>query len=366
MHRSSLLVWFAPLALVAVGCRGGGGGTGGEGGGGGEGQGGISDATSLACPFPGQLPFVLESTGFQTEDAAGTAEGSPRSKDEAADTFGVAMGASVTTYAAAGTAPTPGSKALRGRKARTGVNSGLTAIGLGGENVSLWYYDDGKQAWETLGRSTTDGEGYYEIAPPTGFAAALGAPVYAVLEADKSCAAHYEVALPSETKFVLTDIDGTMTLSDEELFKQIDNGTYDPLENASASAMMNTWHDKGYEIVYLTARPHNFRAETRAWLDAHGFPTGGVISANTLVFDQSARDYKSAWVKRLLGDYGWNVVAAYGNAESDIQAYEDAGIPKDITFIVGPFAGASGTQGIADNDYGNHLSDFVEPYPANN
>ena len=149
-------------------------------------------------------------------------------------------------------------------------------------------------------------------------------------------------------------------------FKQIDNGTYDPLENASASAMMNTWHDKGYEIVYLTARPHNFRAETRAWLDAHGFPTGGVISANTLVFDQSARDYKSAWVKRLLGDYGWNVVAAYGNAESDIQAYEDAGIPKDITFIVGPFAGASGTQGIADNDYGNHLSDFVEPYPANN
>jgi hypothetical protein len=361
----SILPIIVTSTLLAgpLGCRGGGGGTGG---GGGEGGGALSDATVLKCPYPGTLPFALESTGFQDSISGSIAADSPRSKDEAADTFGTPEAGSVTTYAEASAKASPGAKPYRGRKARTANNSGLFATGLAGENVSLWVYDEASAAWNTLGRGTTDGEGYYEIAAGTSFAAALGQPVYAVLEADGSCAEHFEVSLPTATKFVLTDIDGTMTLSDEELFKQIDDGSYDPLENASASAMMNKWHDKGYEIVYLTARPHNFRAETRAWLDAHDFPVGGVISANTLVFDQSARDYKSAWAKRLLEDYGWSVVAAYGNAESDIQAYEDAGIPKDITFVVGPFAGASGTQTIADNDYGAHIAEFVDPYPANN
>lgn len=357
--RSILIT--STLLLGALGCRGGGGGTGG----GGDGGGALSDAKSLRCPFPGALPFALESTGFQDEGSASIAADSTRSKDEAADTFGLPNAGSVTTYANASAKPTPGVKPYRGRKARTAPNSGLFATALAGENVSLWAYDEAGAAWSTLGRGQTDGEGYYEIAPSSGFKAAVGQPVYSLLEADGSCAEHYEVSLPSGTKFVLTDIDGTMTLSDEELFKQIKEGSYDPLENASASALMNKWHDKGYEIVYLTARPHNFRAETRAWLVAHGFPVGGVISANTLVFDQSARDYKSAWAKRLLEDYGWKVVAAYGNAESDIQAYEDAAIPKNITFIVGPFAGASGTQTIADNDYGDHIAEFVEPYPAN-
>lgn len=353
-------------SLFSTACRGGGDGTGGSGGAGGSGgQGGLSDATSLACPYPGQLPFSLESTGFQSADAETVAANNPRSKDEAADTVGLPGAELSHTYSEAGESPTADPITYLGRKARTGNASGLSSNALGGENVSLWTYDAAAGAWQTLGRAVTDDAGFYEIAPSPALETALGQPVYAVLEADGSCAAHYDYLMPAGTKIILTDIDGTLTLSDEELFSEINDGAYVPKENGSASVLMNTWAEKGYQIVYLSARPHAFRAETRSWLGGKDYPVGPVITANTLVFDESARDYKSAWVTRLTEEFGWEIVAAYGNAESDIQAYEDAGVPKDITFIVGPFAGSSGTQSIEDNDYTSHIADFVEPYAAN-
>jgi hypothetical protein len=356
------------LLVASTACRGGGGGTGGAGGdaAGGDGQGGLSDATSLECPFPGKLPFALESSGFQNPDAQTIAENNPRLKDEATDILGVPGGVNADTLTEVNEQAAADPLTYAGRKSRTGNASGLSGNPLGGENVSLWYYDSAATSWISLGRAVTDDTGFYTITPGDPVAAPLGQPIYSVLEADKSCTEHFDYLMPSGTKIILTDIDGTLTLSDEELFKQIDDGTYVPIENNSASEMMNLWSDKGYEIVYLTARPHNFRSETRAWLVEKGYPTGPVISANTLVFDESARDYKSAWVTRLTDAFGWEIVAAYGNAESDVQAYEDAGIGKDITFIVGPFAGSSGTQSIENNDYGDHISDFVTPYPDAN
>ena len=322
---------------------------------------GTSDATSLACPRPGPLPFELESSGWADPANEKRAELEERDKDETSDRLGN-DGSSAITYdslTVASSAPTP---LYAGKKARAPKTSGLESNGLAGEFVSLWKYDAEAATWASLARQQTDATGEYSFALDASLGLAPGEAVYAVLEADGSCAPHYDYLLPAGTKFILTDIDGTMTLSDEELFNQIADGSYDPRENDSASVLMNTWADKGYPIVYLTARPHTFRAETRAWLDSHAFPVGPVISANSLVFDESAREYKGAWVNRMLGDFGWQVIAAYGNATSDIDAYEDAGIPKDITFIVGPEAGAAGTMGIDGNNYSSHIADFVTPY----
>lgn len=366
MIRSLTLLGLTLVASTAViGCRGG--ETGAAGGGGSDGSGGtpVSDATVLSCPDPGQLPFVIESDGFANEDNRLTAEGSPRKKDESSDTLGVPDGVKANTYVETNAGPAAGPTVFEGRKARTGQSSGLTAIGLKDEPVSLWYYDPSASAWTTLGKTTTDAEGNYKLEPANAIVTEYGRPVYSILEADGTCAEHYDVLLPPGSKLVLTDIDGTMTLSDEELFKQIDDGSYVPLQNESAELLMNTWSDKGYPIVYLTARPHEFRSETREWLAKEGFPVGAVITANSLVFDDSAREYKRAWAQRMLEDYGWEVVAAYGNAESDIDAYEDVSIPKDITFIIGEFAGASGTVAIDNNDFSDHISDFVEQQPDN-
>jgi phosphatidate phosphatase PAH1 len=62
--------------------------------------------------------------------------------------------------------------------------------------------------------------------------------------------------------------------------------------------------------------------------------------------------------------FGWVPVAAYGNATTDITAYENAGIPKDVTFIIGEYAGTSGTVAIPNDDYTDHIATFVEAQPA--
>ena len=67
MLNRSMRVAAGVALLLAVACRGGGdgsGASGGSGGSGGSGQGGLLSATELQCPYPGQLPFELESLGF--------------------------------------------------------------------------------------------------------------------------------------------------------------------------------------------------------------------------------------------------------------------------------------------------------------
>ncbi len=314
----------------------------------------------LSCPTPGTLPFSTMSTAFETTAAADVVAANPRYKDQASDVLGLPDGVWASTTQSTAGALSTGAFRLEGAKSRAPNDMGLNTVPIVDESMSLWNWDGSE--WAELTRVQTDASGRYELAgvAPT-FSSAQ--PIYSVLEGDGSCTPHYFFLLPAETKIVLTDIDGTMTLSDEELFQQIADGAYDPAENASASTMMRLWADKGYFVVYLTARPHVFRAETRKWLDDRGFPAGPVISANSLVFDESARTYKRTWVNWILNDFGWDVVAAYGNATSDIDAYEDAGIAKDITFIIGENAGQGGTTAIPDNDFSQHIADFVTQYP---
>ena len=314
----------------------------------------------LNCPRPGSLPFSTQSTGFEDDGNRELADTLLRFKDQGSDIMGNPGG--VVGYTSMPLSQSPASDAFvfTGQKARTAMDRGLEATPLGGEWVSLWGYDG--DAWSELGRTQTGDNGMYQL---SGIAPSPNPyqPIYSVLESDGTCAPHYGFLLPQGTQVIVTDIDGTLTIADEELFKEIDDGNYDPIENASASRMMNVWFEKGYHIVYLTARPHVFRAETRQWLDRHAYPPGPVISANSLVFGESARQYKRTWCNRVLDDFGWDVVAAYGNETSDIDAYEDAGIPKSITFIVGPHAGVADTQAILDNDFSAHINDFVRTYP---
>lgn len=369
---------------VLAGCRGGGGGLadtdtvvddGGSGSGGGATDAGATDGGSgdsggpmidpnfepslLDCPSPGSLPFETQSTAFAAGGQS-VNDANPRNKDTASDILGNSGGALAFTTMDNNVAPSPDLSNFTGVKARTTNGEGLISTPIDSEFVSLWSYDGVE--WEEQGRTQTSAAGEYSFSgvdlSPNRFQ-----PYYAILEGDGTCAPHYMFLLDPGTQVVVTDIDGTMTLTDEELTQQINDGSYDPQENNSASDMMSLWADKGYTIVYLTARPHLFRSETRSWLRDHGFPVGPVISANTLVFGDSARQYKRTWVNRLTGDFGWSVVAAYGNATSDIEAYEDAGIAKDITFIIGENAGVADTVAIENNDYTNHIADFVTPYP---
>ena len=320
----------------------------------------LTDATSLVCPVPGALPFRMESNSFARSENKALVKADPRSKDEASDTLGNPNGPIASIYLADAAAATTMPVGYHGVRARTTSTGGLFSNVIPGEPVSLWTYDG--TAWQSIGRATTDDNGVYDL-PNAGFVAPNGTPVYSMLEGDGSCAEHYTYLFPPGTKVVVSDIDGTLTLDDTQLLKQIADDTYTPVMMGAADKLAQAWAAKGYTMIYLTARPHVVRNETRVWLRDLKFPTGPVITAAS---QQGADVYKTAWLKRMINTFGWNVVAAYGNADTDITAYENAGIPKAQTFIVGDLAGSMGTTPIPNMDFSAHIASYVMAQPNNN
>jgi hypothetical protein len=320
----------------------------------------LSNVTSLSCPDPGLLPFRLDSYSFADPANAMLVKDETRNKDEASDTLGQPSGARANIYIDDAATPAAGDIVYHGKMAVTSPDQGLFTDGVPTEKVSLWSYDSG--AWKALGRTTTDGSGYYDLTPSPAFTAANGTPVYAVLEGNGSCTAHFDWLYPSGTKAVVFDIDGTLTTSDDELLMQLSNGSYTPAMMTAANTMVQAWAHKGYAIVYLTARAHTFRAETRGWLDQLGFPPGPVITTNST---HDAQAYKTLWLQRMIG-FGWSFVAAYGNATTDIGAYAAVNIPLSATFIIGPNGGMSGTVAIANNDYTSNIASYVDAQPNAN
>jgi hypothetical protein len=322
----------------------------------------LSNATSLECPAPGTpLPFHLQSHGFQNDPNRTLASTDTRIKDEAGDTIGNPGGAQANVYLADDANPSASPIAYHGDKARTTETNGLTAQPLGGENVSLWFYDQDAMKWQMVARTKTDDTGYYDVAD-SGFVAPNGEPVYSMLEADGSCAIHRDFLMAAGSKFVVFDIDGTLTTDDNQILMQVADGSYVPMMMTAGNTLVQTWAAKGYPVVYLTARTHVFDAESREWLDMLQFPDGPLITANG---GSSADVYKTKWLQRMASDFGWVPYAAYGNAITDITAYENAGIAKDHTFIIGPEGGMMGTVAIPNMDYTQHIQTFVNAQPDN-
>ena len=321
----------------------------------------LTTATSLTCPTPGDLPFRLMSTGYQNPTSRNLSTEDPRFKDEASDTLGNPGGLDANVYLADAASPTAGDLDYHGRKAVTTDANGFTGNALPGEFVSLWTYDPAAAAWMMLDRTQTDADGVYDF-PATGYVAANGQPVYAMLEANGSCADHFTYLLPAGTKVVVVDIDGTLTLSDNELQIQSGDVTYVPKLMGAADKLTQAWAAKKYQVVYLTARPHTFLTETRTWLEGQGFPPGPVITEND--FEMPA-PYKTLWLTRMIQSFGWQIEAAYGNADTDIQAYAAVNIPLDVTFIVGPEGGVGGTVAIPNLDFTDHIASFVTAQPDN-
>jgi hypothetical protein len=318
----------------------------------------LSDDTSLICPRNGQMPFRT-SGSFKHGETKNLIKEKTRSKDEASDTLGNPNGPYASIYLAPGAAPTSAPSSYRGAKQRTLPSGGLFATPILDEQISLWTYDGA--AWVELAKARTGDDGYYEL-PDTGYVAENGHPIYSMLDGDDTCAEHYDFLYPRGTKVVIADIDGTLTLDDMQLLNQIPDETLIPKMMGAADQLTQAWGAKGYPIIYLTARPHVFRPESRAWLRDLGFPLGALITAADV---GDAAPYKTEWLQRMLQTFGWTAVAAYGNADTDITAYEAAGIPKNLTFIVGPLAGMRGTTAIDNMDYTAHISSFVSVQPEN-
>ena len=131
----------------------------------------------------------------------------------------------------------------------------------------------------------------------------------------------------------------------------------------AANTLIQTWSMKGYPIVYLTARANEFRAETAQWLGQDSFPIGVTITGSN---SSDAQAYKTTWLQRMVTDFGWDIVAGYGNADTDILSYQAVNIPDSQIFVVGPMGGDLGSTAIPNMDFTAHIASYVDAQPNNN
>jgi phosphatidate phosphatase PAH1 len=167
---------------------------------------------------------------------------------------------------------------------------------------------------------------------------------------------------------VFTDIDETLTTTDEEWLAQLGDPAHDPAMRPGADALMQGYAERGYAVFYVTARGEELelsdgrsaRQASEDWLVAHGFPyaEGQLYLAEGLgALGDSAVEYKSEVIMDLEAE-GWQADWAYGNADTDILAFQAAGIPDDHIFLVGELAGSMGVQPIVDEDaYEAHITE---------
>lgn len=222
------------------------------------------------------------------------------------------------------------------------------------------------EAWTSPGESITDDDG--RTALVLSAEKNPGPGLYQLqqgVQGDGSTVSSRLTIAPAGSRLVVIDVDGTLTVGDDELVDQMKaeyleevvSGNRVPEAYPDAAALTKAWRAKGYLVVYMTGRPYWLAGLTRAWLDLQGCAIGHLHTTDR---NRDARpteggvgEFKAAYLKELLAA-GYSIDYVYGNAESDVFAYADAGISPAKTHIIGEFGGQGGTQAIADG-YTGHI-----------
>jgi len=195
--------------------------------------------------------------------------------------------------------------------------------------------------------------------------------VRAVALHDNSIASGQLFVLARKTGVVIFDMDGTITVGDQEVVKQflseptLLEKKIDYTMREGALSMLRAWVVKGYLPIYLSGRQGSYYNLTRDWLVKHRFPPGPVQLTDThlptLPMYFSVGNFKVNYMKYLRDTLGLTIAAVYGNTVNDIKAYEEMGVSKEVTFIVGPHGGKMNSIDIGET-FTKHI-DTVLAFP---
>ena len=168
---------------------------------------------------------------------------------------------------------------------------------------------------------------------------------------------------PCVGPIVATDIDETLTTADNEFWQQLSDASYDPAMRPEANLLLQDYAALGYGMVYVTARGtdqvlpdgRSTTEATQDWLDDHAFPQGLLYLHEGLpAAGATAVEYKTGVLEALKVE-GYSMAYAYGNADTDIEAFQNAGFADTNIFLVGDLAGQMGVEPILSEDaYANH------------
>ncbi len=240
---------------------------------------------------------------------------------------------------------------------------GAADADLKGETVDLFVSRNGG-SWEWLGVSVTTednehgavagvaddgGRVFFEIPAAQRLGVGLHR-VHFVVRGDRSVADAYIHVLPADARFAVTDVDGTITESEnaqalDVLIRR------SPTAHPGAPEALRTLAERGYAIFYLTARPDWLRARTHEWLRERGFPEGVVHTTLTFTgaFNGPAQEFKSAELAAVKTIFNRAPDYAFGNRASDVAAYASVSVAAGRAFFY-RFDGDVGT-GVHHDDY---------------
>jgi hypothetical protein len=215
------------------------------------------------------------------------------------------------------------------------VHYGLVDKALEDESVDL--FGCVGHAWKALGTVITDGEGHFELdlqgdqRLPAGMRT-----LYLSVVGDRSGASFLALILPHAAAIAVSDVDGTLTSSENAFFDSLlTQATVGA--NDGAAAALSTVAQRGYPLVYMTSRGNYFTEDTRSWLNTNGFPRGPLILAPQLITlpGSPTQDYKATNLMTLM-ERGLTPAIGFGNRATDAMAYLQVGIPGDHIFLKQP------------------------------
>lgn len=198
----------------------------------------------------------------------------------------------------------------------------------------------GECRWREVGTGLTDRDGRVTIR-----AGSLPRGLHdyrLVVSGDHTMARGVIAVLAPGSPIVVFDIDGTLTISDGEVFEEALLGST-PEIFEGAGAVVNHYVEQGVQPVYITGRTYHFQRATIDWLEGRGLARGPLHTTDSVseaLPGSNVEEYKQAFLEQI-AELGFPVVAAYGNASSDVCAYARSGVATDHTYIVGPNAGTA-------------------------
>ncbi len=208
---------------------------------------------------------------------------------------------------------------------------GLLDKALEDEDVDLFACRAGR--WQRIGRARTDDEGRFQLALTGANRLPLGMRDLALsVVGDRTSARFLALVAREDAPLAISDIDGTLTLAENDFNKSIVIGGMEDigiLEGAAAA--MQAIRATGAQPVYVSARARLYTDHTRWWLEDRGLPRGPVRLAPYFMLPGGGTGEFKTEVLRTFA--GFRLVLGNGNRPTDIEAYESVGIPADRIFV---------------------------------
>jgi len=185
--------------------------------------------------------------------------------------------------------------------------------------------------------------------------------------------------LNSTQKFVVSDIDGTVTRSNFRGFLLPALGISD-WKHPGVVQLYSKIEDEGYMILYLTSRAIGQSQLTKEYLfslrenGGYRMPVGPVLmqvnsvldTVKTEVIDQDPEVQKIAKLARIKGLFTENpLFAGYGNQDSDMMAYKALNINLDRIFRMDESSLITVIGSGLKQNFTDHIEDIADIYTIN-